>query len=72
MLGGIAGVTGALGAACAGIWLARGVLDLEHFAVPLAPMARAVLGTLLVAAALGMLGTRGLLRVSPLRILRQG
>ncbi len=35
-------------------------------------MARTVLGTLLVAAALGMLGTRGLLRVSPLRILRQG
>ncbi len=72
LLGGIAGVTGALGAACAGIWLARGVLDLEHFAVPLAPMVWAVLGTLLVVVALGMLGTRGLLRVSPLRILRQG
>ena len=72
LLGGIGGATGALGAAGAGLWLARSIFDLEHFAVPWFPLAAAVPAVALAVMLLGLAGAQGLLRTSPLKILRQG
>ena len=72
LLGGIGGATGALGAAGAGLWLARSIFELEHFAVPWGPLVVAVPIVALAVMLLGLAGTRGVLRTSPLTVLRRG
>ena len=72
LLGLIAGTTAALGAAGAGIWLARQVFRIHGYLPPLAPLlvtaGLAALGVMLV----GLAGTRRVIRTSPLGLLRRG
>jgi putative ABC transport system permease protein len=72
LLGAIAGLTALLGAAAAGVWLAHSVFRIRDFAVPWTPLLLAAAASAVVVAALGMAGTRRVLRASPLLILRRG
>ncbi|MFC5440628.1 ABC transporter permease [Rhodanobacter ginsenosidimutans] len=72
LLGLIAGLTAALGAAGAGWWLGRAVFHIEHFTPPLAPLALAAIAAALVVMALGLVGTRKVSRTPPMRLLREG
>ena len=71
LLGLIAGLTAALGAAGAGWWLARAVFRLDGFVPPLAPLAGAALLAAVVIMLLGLAGTRRVTRTSPMRLLRE-
>ena len=72
LLGLIAGATAALGAAGAGIGLARQVFHIDGYLPPLVPLlvtsGLAALGVMLV----GLAGTRRVIRTSPLALLRRG
>ena len=72
LLGLIAGLTAALGAAGAGWWLGRAVFHIEHFMPPLVPLALAAIAAALVVMALGLVGTRKVSRTPPMRLLREG
>jgi putative ABC transport system permease protein len=72
LLGLIAGLTAALGAAGAGLWLGHAVFQLDHFVTPLWPLARAALAAACVVMLLGLAGTRKVTRTSPMRLLREG
>jgi putative ABC transport system permease protein len=72
LLGLIAGLTAALGAAGAGWWLARAVFRLDAFVPPLAPLAGAAALAAVVIMLLGLAGTRRVTRTSPMRLLREG
>jgi putative ABC transport system permease protein len=72
LLGLIAGLTAALGASAAGVWLARAVFRIEGFVPPLWPLALAALAAAAVVMLLGLAGTRWVVRTSPMRLLRQG
>ncbi|MGN2253492.1 ABC transporter permease [Frateuria sp. GZRe12] len=72
MLGLIAGLTAALGAAGAGWWLGHAVFRLDDFVPPLAPLAGAALLAAVVIMLLGLAGTRRVTRTSPMRLLREG
>jgi putative ABC transport system permease protein len=72
LLGLIAGLTAALGAAGAGWWLGRAVFHIERFTPPLAPLALAAIAAALVVMALGLVGTRKVSRTPPMRLLREG
>jgi putative ABC transport system permease protein len=72
LLGLIAGLTAALGAAGAGWWLARAVFRLDGFVPPLGPLAGAALLAAVVIMLLGLAGTRRVTRTSPMRLLREG
>jgi putative ABC transport system permease protein len=72
LLGLIAGLTAALGAAGAGWWLGRAVFHIEHFVPPLAPLALAAIAAALVVMTLGLVGTRKVSRTPPMRLLREG
>jgi putative ABC transport system permease protein len=72
LLGLIAGLTAALGASAAGVWLARAVFRIEGFVPPLWPLALAALAAAAVVMLLGLAGTRRVVRTSPMRLLRQG
>ena len=71
LLGLIAGLTAALGAAGAGWWLGRAVFRLDDFVPPLGPLFGAALLAALVVMLLGLAGTRKVTRTSPMRLLRE-
>ena len=72
LLGLIAGLTAALGAAGAGFWLGHTVFHIDGFVPPLWPLAFAALGAAFVVMLLGLAGTRKVTRTSPMRLLREG
>ncbi len=72
LLGLIAGLTAAFGAAVAGLWLGRAVFHIEGFLPPSWPLALGALGCAFVVMLLGLAGTRKVTRTSPMRLLREG
>ncbi len=72
LLGLVAGLTAALGAVGAGLWLGQAVFHIDGFVPPLWPLALSALGTALVVMLLGLGGTRKVTRTSPMRLLREG
>ncbi|KRE88541.1 ABC transporter permease [Frateuria sp. Soil773] len=72
LLGLIAGLTAALGAAGTGWWMGRAVFRIDGFVPPLWPLALAAFGAALVVMLLGLAGTRKVTRTSPMRLLREG
>jgi putative ABC transport system permease protein len=72
LLGLVAGLTAALGAAGAGLWLGHAVFHINGFVPPLWPLAFAALGAAFVVMLLGLAGTRKVTRTSPMRLLREG
>jgi len=72
LLGLIAGLTAASGAAGAGLWLGRSVFHIDGFAPPPWPLALGALGCAFVVMLLGLVGTRKVTRTSPMRLLREG
>lgn len=71
LLGAIAGVTASLAAAAAGAWLARTMFHLGAFSPPWLPLCATALLSAVVVAALGLTGTRKVLRTPPLQLLRR-
>lgn len=72
LLGAVAGLTAALGAAGTGWWLGRAVFHIEAFVPPLLPLFGYALLAAAVVMALGLAGTRTVTRTSPMRLLREG
>ncbi len=72
LLGLVAGLTAALGAAGAGLWLGHAVFHIDHFVPPLWPLACAALAAAVVVMLLGLAGTRKVIRTPPMRLLREG
>jgi len=72
LLGLVAGLTAAFGAAGAGLWLGQAVFRIEGFVPPFAPLALAALLAAFVVMLLGLAGTRKVSRTPPMRLLREG
>ncbi|WP_449427695.1 ABC transporter permease [Rhodanobacter umsongensis] len=72
LLGLIAGLTAAFGAAGAGLWLGHAVFHIDGFVPPLWPLASAAVGAALIVMLLGLAATRKVTRTSPMRLLREG
>ncbi|QRP64689.1 FtsX-like permease family protein [Rhodanobacter sp. FDAARGOS 1247] len=72
LLGLVAGLTAAFGAAGAGLWLGQAVFHIEGFVPPFAPLALAALLAAFVVMLLGLAGTRKVSRTPPMRLLREG
>ena len=72
LLGLVSGLTAALGATGAGLWLGKAVFRIEHFVPPLWPLVGAAVLAALVVMGIGLLGTRRVLRTSPMALLREG
>ena len=72
LLGLVAGLTAALGAAGAGLWMGHAVFHIDGFVPPLWPLALGALGAALVVMLLGLAGTRKVTQTSPMRLLREG
>ncbi|KZC16748.1 ABC transporter permease, partial [Rhodanobacter sp. FW104-R8] len=72
LLGLVAGLTAALGAAGAGLWLGQAVFHIEGFVPPLWPLLGGAAGAALVVMLLGLAGTRKVSRTPPMRLLREG
>jgi len=72
LLGLVAGLTAAFGAAGAGLWLGHAIFHIEGFVPPLWPLAFAAFGAAFVVMLLGLAGTRKVTRTSPMRLLREG
>ncbi|WP_266169765.1 ABC transporter permease [Dyella subtropica] len=72
LLGLVAGLTAAFGAAGTGWWLGRAVFHIEGFVPPLGPLVLSALGAATVVMLLGLAGTRKVTRTSPMRLLREG
>jgi putative ABC transport system permease protein len=72
LLGLVAGLTAALGAAGAGLWLGQAVFHIEGFVPPLWPLVGGAVGAALVVMLLGLAGTRKVSRTPPMRLLREG
>ncbi|HEY8329649.1 MAG TPA: hypothetical protein VIO59_14530, partial [Rhodanobacter sp.] len=68
----VAGLTAALGAAGAGLWLGQAVFHIEGFVPPLWPLVGGAVGAALVVMLLGLAGTRKVSRTPPMRLLREG
>ncbi|MGA0585884.1 ABC transporter permease [Dyella sp. KRB-257] len=71
LLGAVAGLTAAIGAAGTGWWLGRAVFHIEGFMPPLLPLALYALLAAVVVMLLGLAGTRTVTRTSPMRLLRE-
>ncbi|HET6913450.1 MAG TPA: FtsX-like permease family protein [Rhodanobacteraceae bacterium] len=71
LLGLISGATALFGAAAAGAWLAGTVFRIHAFVEPWGALASAAVIAAAVVTALGLTGTRQVLRTSPLLILRR-
>ncbi|MGH8164785.1 MAG: hypothetical protein ACREP1_10675, partial [Rhodanobacteraceae bacterium] len=67
-----AGFTALFGAAVAGAWLAKTVFRMHDFALPWNGLIAAAVLAALIVTMLGLAGTRRVLKVSPLLILRRG
>ncbi|MDF4005342.1 FtsX-like permease family protein [Luteibacter sp. PPL552] len=72
LLGGVAGLTAALGALGAGIWLGQAVFRIERFVPPAWPLLGSAALAAFVVMLIGLLGTRRVLRTSPMALLREG
>ncbi|MEO7052892.1 MAG: FtsX-like permease family protein [Rhodanobacter sp.] len=72
LLGLVAGLTAAFGAAGAGLWLAHAVFHIDGFVPPPWPLALGALGAAWVVMLLGLVGTRTIVRTPPMRLLREG
>ncbi len=71
LLGAVAGLTAAIGAAGTGWWLGRAVFHIEGFTPPLLPLALYALLAAVVVMLLGLAGTRTVTRTSPMQLLRE-
>ena len=71
LLGLVAGLTAALGAAAAGWWLAHAVFHIDGFVPPPWPLALAALAAAFVVMLLGLAGTRRIVHTPPMRLLRE-
>lgn len=71
LLGLIAAITAALGAAGAGLWLARSIFKIADFVPPLVPIAASTLAAAVLVMLLGLAGTRRVVRTPPLELLRK-
>ena len=71
LLGLVAGLTAALGAAGAGLWLGQAVFHIENFVPPPWPLLGGAVGAALVVMLLGLAGTRKVSRTPPMRLLRE-
>jgi putative ABC transport system permease protein len=72
LLGLIAGLTAALGAIGAGIWLGKAIFKLDGFVPPLAPLLGGAALAAVLVMLIGLAGTRRVVRTSPLALLRRG
>ncbi|MET4676747.1 MULTISPECIES: ABC transporter permease [unclassified Luteibacter] len=72
LLGLVAGLTAALGAAGAGLWMGQAVFRIEHFVPPLWPLIGTAAGAAVVVMLIGLFGTRRVLNTSPMALLREG
>ncbi|MGB5852329.1 MAG: FtsX-like permease family protein, partial [Rhodanobacter sp.] len=72
LLGLVAGLTAALGAAGAGWWLGRSVFHIAGFVPPPWPLAGSAAAAAVVVMLLGLAGTRRVSRTPPMRLLREG
>ena len=72
LLGLVAGLTAALGALGAGLWMGQAVFHIDGFVPPLWPLALGALSAAIVVMLLGLAGTRKVTRTSPMRLLREG
>ncbi|KQZ80013.1 ABC transporter permease [Rhodanobacter sp. Root561] len=72
LLGLVAGLTAAFGAAGAGLWLGQAVFHIDGFVPPFTPLALAALLAAFVVMLLGLAGTRKVSRTPPMRLLREG
>lgn len=72
LLGLVAGLTAAFGAAGTGWWLGRAVFHIEGFMPPIGPLLLSSLAAAVVVMLLGLAGTRKVTRTSPMRLLREG
>jgi putative ABC transport system permease protein len=71
LLGLVAGLTAAFGAAGTGIWLGHAIFHIEHFVPPLGSLLLAALAAAIVVMLLGLAGTARVSRTSPMRLLRE-
>jgi putative ABC transport system permease protein len=71
MLGAISGFTALFAAALGGAWLAHSVFRIHAFEPPWLPLVVAAILSTLAVTALGLAGTRSVLRTSPLLLLRR-
>ncbi len=71
LLGLVAGLTAALGAAGAGLWLGHAVFHIDGFMPPAWPLVSAALTAAVVVMLLGLAGTRKIIRTPPMRLLRE-
>jgi len=71
MLGAISGFTAMFAAALGGLWLAQSVFRIRAFTPPWMPLIVAAIVATVIVAALGLAGTRSVLRTSPLLLLRR-
>ncbi|TBR40173.1 MULTISPECIES: ABC transporter permease [Dyella] len=72
LLGLVAGLTAAVGAAGTGWWMGRAVFHIEGFVPPIGPLVLSALAAAVVVMLLGLAGTRKVTRTSPMRLLREG
>jgi len=68
----IAGLTAAIGAAGAGLWLGRALFKVDDFVPPLGELALAALAAAFIVMLFGLAGTRRITRTPPMRLLREG
>ena len=71
LLGLVAGLTAALGAAGAGLWLGQAVFHIDGFVPPIWPLAGSALAAAAIVMLLGLVGTRKVSRTPPMRLLRE-
>ncbi|WP_445146187.1 ABC transporter permease [Dyella sp. Tek66A03] len=72
LLGLVAGLTAAFGAAGTGLWLGHAIFHIENFVPPLGSLMLAALAAAIVVMLLGLAGTRRVSHTSPMRLLREG
>lgn len=72
LLGLVAGLTAAFGAAGTGMWLGHAIFHIEHFVPPLGSLLLAAFAAAVVVMLLGLAGTRRVSHTSPMRLLREG
>lgn len=71
LLGLVAGLTAAFGAAGTGLWLGHAIFHIDHFIPPLGSLLLAALVAAIVVMLLGLAGTARVSRTSPMRLLRE-
>ena len=71
LLGLVAGLTAAFGAAGTGLWLGHAIFHIDDFVPPLGSLLLAALSAAIVVMLLGLAGTRRVSHTSPMRLLRE-